>query len=235
MRIVATLLVRDEIDVLPACLEHIARSGVEAVIAADDGSTDGSLELLAAHPLVALVLREPSDCYPQSAWVSRMADLAFALDPDWIVHMDADEFWCGLGALAEVPAGWRAVSCPAHDHTPVLGAADGEFSRDAMPGRHPYPTHYKVAHRPIRGARIAMGNHNIHGVPAPSWAATVVEHYPVRSLAQLTRKAARGAEVLGSHPSYVCSHWRSWGRALAEGRIAEVYAALCAGAGVHEV
>lgn len=67
----------------------------DAVVALDDGSSDETLELLEAEPLVRLVLTNPRrDGYAgwdDGANRSRLLDAAQRLDPDWIIWVDADE------------------------------------------------------------------------------------------------------------------------------------------------
>jgi hypothetical protein len=243
MKIVATLLVRNEADVLPAHLSHHAAHGIDAYCAADNGSTDGTLYLLAYCPLVLSLrhivsVEDGADEYRQAEWVTQLTETAHSLEPDWLVHLDADEFWSGLETLTSVPAGVPCVRVASYDHLPEAGrVADASFRREDLPRRRPHPTHYKVAHRRIWGARVSFGNHSLDGhEQAPIWPGVVIDHYPVRSYEQFVRKVARGAFVMGNsgQPFAICSHWRQWGRALEQRRLYEVYYRLCAGVGVHE-
>lgn len=95
MRIIATLLVRDEIDVLPATIEHLLAAGVDHLVVTDNGSVDGSAELLERYRDVGVVdlIHEPDHNYEQSRWVTRMARRAAARHgADWVINADADEF-----------------------------------------------------------------------------------------------------------------------------------------------
>ena len=47
MRLVTTILVRDEIDIIRQHIEFHLRRGVDFVIATDNGSRDGTWEVLA--------------------------------------------------------------------------------------------------------------------------------------------------------------------------------------------
>src|SRR3712207_6531145 len=78
IRIVMTLLVRNEEDVLEDHLAYHFRRGVDFVIAMDNASSDRTPEILEEYARrgLAHVIREPSDVYRQSEWVTRMARLA---------------------------------------------------------------------------------------------------------------------------------------------------------------
>ena len=67
----------------------------DAVIALDDGSTDETAAALERHPLVKILLRNPRrDDYrgwDDAANRNRLLDAAAALNPEWIISLDADE------------------------------------------------------------------------------------------------------------------------------------------------
>jgi hypothetical protein len=91
-RLLALLAVRDDERFLPGYLANVAPH-VDGIVALDDGSTDGSFELLAASPLVLEVLRVPAD---RPAWdeignYRRLLAAAMGHEPDWILSLDADE------------------------------------------------------------------------------------------------------------------------------------------------
>ncbi len=95
-KLVMTLLVKNEIDILKDNIDfHLAR-GVDFIIATDNNSSDGTLELLKLYrdEGVLHLIEEPSDGYYQEAWVNRMAKIAYEeYEADIIFHNDADEFW----------------------------------------------------------------------------------------------------------------------------------------------
>jgi len=82
-----------EVDV-PGALASIERFA-DLVVALDDGSTDATPEVLAAHPLVRTLLRHPRrDGY--AGWHdgdnrSELLAAAIELAPDWVLFLDADE------------------------------------------------------------------------------------------------------------------------------------------------
>ena len=92
--VVALLPVRNGEADLPGYLES-ARGFADAVIALDDGSTDGTSKLLEEDPLVEIVLRnEPRES--AAGWDDarnrrRLLSATELLSPRWVVWLDADE------------------------------------------------------------------------------------------------------------------------------------------------
>jgi hypothetical protein len=96
MRIVMTLLVRDEADVIEHNLRYHFTRGVDFVVATDHRSTDGTTEILREFEREGRLrlIRETGTGLHQSEWVTRMARLAATKHgADWVVNCDADEFW----------------------------------------------------------------------------------------------------------------------------------------------
>lgn len=92
VRLVALLAFRDEMEHLPGYVANVGPH-VDGIVALDDGSTDGSAELLSSHPRVLEVLRVAGD---RSRWdevgnYRRLVDAALRHGADWAVSIDADE------------------------------------------------------------------------------------------------------------------------------------------------
>src|SRR5687768_12862200 len=95
-KIVMTLLVRDEADILVQNIEFHRAQGVDHFIITDNLSADATPSIVAhyVHKGWATSIIERDDDYAQSEWVTRMARMAAAqLDADWVINCDADEFW----------------------------------------------------------------------------------------------------------------------------------------------
>jgi glycosyltransferase involved in cell wall biosynthesis len=79
---------------LPGWLESVSTFAA-AVVALDDGSTDATGDVLAASPLVEILLRNPRRAtyrgWDDTANRNRLLGAAAELDPDWIMSLDADE------------------------------------------------------------------------------------------------------------------------------------------------
>lgn len=91
-KLVALLAVRDGIRYLPGFLRNVAPQ-VDGIVALDDGSSDGSAELLAGHSAVLELLRNPVDRPTWDEVGNHRALIAAALrhTADWVVCVDADE------------------------------------------------------------------------------------------------------------------------------------------------
>ena len=92
--LVCLLPARNCADDLPGYFESVARFA-DAVVALDDGSTDGTRELLEGSPLVRVLLENPRRTgyrgWDDSANRNRLLAAAADLDPDWVISLDADE------------------------------------------------------------------------------------------------------------------------------------------------
>jgi glycosyltransferase involved in cell wall biosynthesis len=79
---------------LPGFLESVERFA-DAVVALDDGSIDDTAAILEQHPLVHTVLRNPRretyHGWDDGANRNRLLDAAAALEPTWLLFLDADE------------------------------------------------------------------------------------------------------------------------------------------------
>jgi hypothetical protein len=232
MRLVMTLLVRDEADVVDAQIAHHLAAGVDFVVATDNRSSDGTIEILerwAAEGRLHL-LHEAGDDLRQSEWVTRMARLAVSeFGADWVFNTDADEFWWPRGpsfedVLATVPTrfgvargAWRnfVPRPPGHDFF-----AERMTVRYCSPSFHPHPlsTHLKSIHRGVADVRVGRGNHEAFGsalVPLRGWFPFEVLHFPVRSLEQCRQKYVAQFVALERNaekgiPGHMEEAYRAW-------------------------
>lgn len=102
---------RNEAGILPLFLDHYRRQGVEAFLIADNGSDDGTLDLLAQAPDVALFSVDTPYAQSQFGVAWQQALLSNFRAGQWSLLADADEFLIlpegpasGLPALLDTPA-----------------------------------------------------------------------------------------------------------------------------------
>ncbi len=121
-KVVMTYKLRDEADVIADNVRYHVGQGIDTFLAADNGSTDGTREILAGFEDRGLmrVFDEPAEDFRQESrhWLTKMARFAAEeLGADWVIHNDADEFWWPVQgtipeALAGIPPEFGAVISP---------------------------------------------------------------------------------------------------------------------------
>lgn len=87
----ASLIVRNESERLPAILDHHREIGVDRFFIVDNGSTDGTVDLLLAEPDVQLFSTDAPFRTRKAYW--RHALLGEFFSECWGLHLDADELF----------------------------------------------------------------------------------------------------------------------------------------------
>ena len=205
MKLVMTLLVRDEEELLEENLEYHIAQGVALVIVTDHGSTDATPDILRGYEKqgLARVFRVEGPAHHQSRRVTRMARLAvIEHGADWVINTDGDEFWWpATGTLHDtldsIPDRYGQVIAPRHDFLPPRSGAAEPFPQ-RLTVRKRASTNLKgdalepkVAHRGHPGVVVAPGNHSISEaqlVPVPDVPPLEVFHFPMRTFRQFERK-----------------------------------------------
>jgi hypothetical protein len=106
MKFAAIVGIKDEVSLLPLVIDQLLRIGVDLVIARDNNSTDGSREYLAARqgPRLSLEPLTRDEESSDELWAEREGALARGSGADWVLFLDADEFWLpASGSLHECP------------------------------------------------------------------------------------------------------------------------------------
>jgi Glycosyl transferase family 2 len=211
MRVVMTLCVKNEQDVLDAHLSFHLNAGVDFVIVTDTGSTDASLEILDRYRRAGLVdvRHDHTRPFDQGDLQTAMARSA-AVDhgADWVIGADADEFWWPRGrglkdVLELVPSRYGIVYGIWRPY--VARPDDGEPFWERMTVRlspanaindptSKFRPNVNVAHRGHPQVRVGGGNHDLIDPPFPplrGWCPFEVLHFPIRDPAQMVRKFER--------------------------------------------
>ena len=240
MRVVQTLVVRDEADVVDAQIAYHLNAGADFVIATDHESRDGTTEILEEYERKGYLhlIRECGEVL-ETKWRTRMARLAATEHgADWVINTDADEFWVprrgtlkeALAAIPEQVGVVWALTCHFVPR-PDDGASFSERMTARFAGQAAlndptsfYRPHAKAAHRADPNIVVRFGSHRVETrrlAPLPAWHPADVFHFPFRSLEQYERKTtrrARGDKPLGQYVRGLQAHER--------GRLEEVYEAL---------
>lgn len=97
IKLIMTLVVRDEEDILEKSIRFHKAMGVDGFIVTNHKSTDKTseiLEKLQAEGLVFDVLYKDSPNHQHHVWVNEMVSLAKnKYKADWVINADADEFY----------------------------------------------------------------------------------------------------------------------------------------------
>jgi Glycosyl transferase family 2 len=247
MKLVLTVLARDEADVIDAQIAFHLNAGVDFVVATDNNSQDGTTEILESYARegVLHLIHEPAEGLRQGEWVTRMARLAAAeFGADWVINSDADEFWWPRGGslkdvLAAVPeefgivrAFWRSFVPRPDDEAHFAERMTARLSQHA-PINDPtsfYRPVIKVAHRADPVVSVARGNHALAGSDfraLTTWHPVEVLHFPLRSRAQWRRKVELQGVAFTQHieRSGTGYHLKGYD-ALQSGRIDEQFDSL---------
>jgi glycosyltransferase involved in cell wall biosynthesis len=229
VKIVMTLLARNEADIVDAHIAFHLNAGVDFVVAIDNGSEDGTTEILESYARDGYVhLTRDGGDLKQTDWVTRMARRAATdFGADWVINSDADEFWWPRGGslkdvLAAVPARYGSVRGMWRHFAPRPD--DEEFFAERMtvrvcnPGvenNSPYSPRFKAAHRADPEVTVPTGNHRALGRdldPLPGWYPIDVLHFPIRSLRHFTEKYLRWWALLQTQFSEAAYHAHRSGR-----------------------
>jgi Glycosyl transferase family 2 len=215
MKLVMTLVVRDEADIVDAQIAFHLHAGVDHVLVTDNGSEDGTLEILGRYERAGVLglLREPVGMLRQDEWVTRMARLAATeLGADWVLNADADEFWWPRGGslkelLGAVPARygivracWRHFLPAPEDGSPFYERMLARLRTPTSPGEKGsiYHVHQKIAHRAGPDVTVAFGNHTAYGKglePLRGWHPMEILHFSHRTFEQMERKSRFGRGI----------------------------------------
>ncbi|HVT45799.1 MAG TPA: class I SAM-dependent methyltransferase [Thermoanaerobaculia bacterium] len=255
MKIFGLMAVRNEADIIEINLRHHLALGVDRFLVVDNGSSDGTDHILAALAReLPIAWCRRIGAFLQPELTTELAGEAYLQGADWVVPIDADEFWHTPGRslreiLAESSAGAIAV-----DVVNFIQSREQRFSgRQAlltMTRRPPRPCgpiseierlvtsrqigfveiEYPPKHlaRASPGIRIGQGNHSIHfSAGETEWSdAIVCLHAPLRSLQQLETKIDRHRPEAELHDYLKLSwHTRRWRRLADEERLDEEWAA----------
>jgi hypothetical protein len=243
MRLAMTLLLRDNADVVEANLRYHLARGVDIVLVTDNGSRDGTVEILERYRGrgVAEIWHEHSTDFDQVAWVTRMARRAATEHgADWVINNDADELWWPKeGSLKQVferipPEFGRLFASRTNF---VARPDDGRHPfermtlREVRPHNVPKRLQPKTAHRGVPDIGVGPGCHYAYApglAIVPDQDPIHIFHYSRRSYAQFEQRIRNAAEIMKGNPderSNATQAWREGYRKLRDGTLRDFYEA----------
>ncbi len=244
-KLIMTLLVKNEADILEENIRFHRSMGVDAFIITDNNSTDDTpaiIEKYRQKGWIVEVINETSTGYQQKVWVDRMVMLAKEkYHADWVINCDADEmWWTPLGSLKQECINARGnvllttmrVMCPSSgtqwkEWTESVREIPREYQQQLGLSRFSIFGKFrsKVAHRTAGYLHIAMGNHKV--AMFPRWrvkSGIVIYHYVWRGYDHFVKKIVNGGKELEKNPSkHVGIHWRYLYDKYKQGCIDEEY------------
>jgi glycosyltransferase involved in cell wall biosynthesis len=223
MRKVAIAMVKNEVDIIEAFARHTA-SFVDQLVILDNGSTDGTLDVLQSLQRGGIpldIIEDPLPGYYQARRTTQlMREHALRRHgAEWIIPLDADE-------MLFVPEGHELVSEEVGNEQP-LELQWRTYLPDPSDNSSEKNPFVRISHRlqeeawqwvkvmvPARlaarpDAMLSQGNHelllNDRPVSALRHPHAVLAHFPVRSASQFMSK------VVISHLQYTAMPDGSWG------------------------
>jgi hypothetical protein len=246
-----TLMVRDEADIVAAMLEHHRNQGIDHVIVTDNGSVDGTSEILEDYQGSGFITVWNDPVHRKQQWstVTKMArHAATAEAADWVVNADADEFWVPTSTsstlrslLESVPPAVSYLTvpvvnltgAPAQDGTGLgrLRYRDLRTDEELHVAGIPFHPTADAVHRGNALVEVSQGN---HFVSAPDWGegsgadavGLEVLHLPWRSWRQYEHKVRIAGQAYTSNPELTPSprhHGMQDFRRLQGGRLEYTY------------
>ena len=217
------MMVRDEADIVAAMIEHHLSQGVDVFIITDNGSIDGTTEILRDYEARGVIeLRhDPVHRKQQSVVVTAMARDAYTVHgADWVINADADEFFVPVdrartlkSVLSNTPKAIQSFLVPVVNLTGAPAASGSGLNRLIYRDRRPddllqlsgilaHPTPDAI-HIGVADVDVIQGNHFVSlaskGAPAPEDAIEVL-HLPWRSWSQFRSKVEVSGLAYESNP-----------------------------------
>jgi hypothetical protein len=225
-RVIMTLLVRDNADIVAENMDFHLAMGVDHILVTNNRSEDATRDIVLDYVRrgAATLIDEFDDDYDQSAWVTRMARMAARdLSADWVINSDVDEFWWPLdgnlkAVFASAPTDCDVLFAPRLNFLPMHALAAAFWremvwryvvSRNAL--GEPLPG--KVAHRAVADITVAEGNHTVTSAflkSAQRLGRIEILHFPYRSYAQYAGKIAKGGAAVERNTKVDAGVFGTW-------------------------
>lgn len=230
---------RDEVDIAMQTIDHMLAQGVDHLLVADHGSTDGTRELLlhrADEDDRLHVALDSSRGHFQKEKVTHLSRLAWRAGARWVVPFDADEWWFARGqTLKQFFARSEARLVRAQTVNALVVTRGAIDSTSEMIFDPSASAAEKVAFRSHPLALVGPGNHGVARVGNQA-SGLVIAHVPYRSAAQLLRKCRVGAQALDEAWASESEgwHWRA-GAKLSLAQAEKMWGEMCGGSPAPQI
>lgn len=242
-RLIMTLLVKNEEDMLEENLIFHKAMGVDGFIITDNNSSDRTPEIIRKYKekgWIVEAIEEKATDYQQKKWVDRMIWKAKSVyKADWVINADADEIWYApSGDLKTELVSSRAnvLTCEMKCVYPEEGKPFWQWgqtvevvndlerynlSRYSLFARQ----NKKVIHRTAGYIQISMGNHKVTMFPKKVAKSNIrIYHYNIRGKKPFLEKMINGGKQLEQNPKkHGGRHWRYYYQLYKEGLLEAEY------------
>lgn len=227
MKIVMTILVRNEDDIIRENIEYHLNNGVDHFIITDHHSTDNTPNILREYEKKGVVefLVETSNEHHQALWVSEMARKAYEkYGADWVINNDADEFW--VPQKGNIKDFFESID----DDVYKLHVSRFDFFYnpyrdikfyDAMLFREFVKKWTKCCHRGVSDIVVEVGNHDANSKSMQEKYRAleniidlIIFHFPVRTRERYMKKMIEGTASVMNTPGIPSEMFFHWKRAL---------------------
>jgi len=245
MKLVLTLLARDEEDIIRENILFHLNHGVDFIIATDNDSSVGTAEIFNEFEKQGVLksIYESGNDHSQWRWVTKMARLAAKkYKADWVINSDADEFWYpAKGDLKEelknISPEKSVLEVERHDFVPVTDVEKPFYERMIFRKKislnalgKPMPP--KVIHRALPNVVMFQGNHKlIEPGNLETYKINNIQilHFPIRSYMQYEEKIVWGSQAMERNTELgrgICSTWRILYKKYLNGEFEDYYRSL---------
>lgn len=247
--LVMTILVKNEADIIESNIRTHSKLGVDAFVIMDNGSTDGTREILSQlQKEFDMIIIDETGKYIQKKFMTRLAfEAKKHYKPDWIINNDADEFWIPndkeslkkhlafKGGILQVQRSnmilppealndstvWKASQYQVVNQIHYREVIDDKLS--VLFGK----ASRKVIVNPYGLIKINTGNHSAEHIAF--WKkheskSLHIYHYPVRGYEQFFQRVETRMNVINNDPSVkLGNHEKRWATLLKNNNLDKEY------------